>query len=36
MKREIDLQRRNERESCFKGIKTGEVKNCGRQSEGKF
>lgn len=27
MKRDIDLSRRNERESCFKGIKQGGTKN---------
>ena len=34
MKRDIDLTRRDERESCFKGIKQSGVKNVGKEDSG--
>lgn len=31
MKKDVDITRRNERESCFKGVKEGGVKNVGKE-----
>ena len=31
MRREVDLSRRDERESCFKGAKEAGVKNAGKE-----